>query len=274
MANKTFQSRIVQKHDTQANWEKATNFIPLKGEIIVYDDLNKIKIGDGSTKINDLAFIIPAKLSDLEDDKTFIVTLSGTSSSNYTIDSTSSEIYQQFIAGKQVYLKKLNSALGLIPLVGHQGERVSFFATPVPSSQQISIVIQGSAVSYNTYTLQTTSNKTTTISSASTDTQYPSAKAVYTTLQDYLPLTGGDIAGSLTITNTGDQLQLNDIRFSSSTQVTQCELYLKDPRGRTIRLNGISYPQDDNDATNRQYVDDEIAKKSSVTIITWSDDGT
>lgn len=58
MANKTFQSRIVQKHDTQANWEKATNFIPLKGEIIVYDDINKIKIGDGTTKINDLKFII------------------------------------------------------------------------------------------------------------------------------------------------------------------------------------------------------------------------
>lgn len=56
MANKTFQGRIVQKHDTEANWKKATNFIPLKGEIIIYDDLNKIKIGDGSTKINDLKF--------------------------------------------------------------------------------------------------------------------------------------------------------------------------------------------------------------------------
>lgn len=57
MANQTFQGRMVQKHDTKANWEKATNFIPLKGEIIIYDDLRKIKIGDGSTKINDLNFI-------------------------------------------------------------------------------------------------------------------------------------------------------------------------------------------------------------------------
>ncbi len=56
MANKTFQGRIVQKHDTEANWKKATNFVPLKGEIIVYDDLNKIKIGDGTTKVEDLAF--------------------------------------------------------------------------------------------------------------------------------------------------------------------------------------------------------------------------
>lgn len=56
MANKTFQGRIVQKHDTKANWDKATNFIPLKGEIIIYDDLNKIKIGDGSTTVGNLTF--------------------------------------------------------------------------------------------------------------------------------------------------------------------------------------------------------------------------
>ena len=60
MANKTFQGRIVQKHDTKANWDKATNFIPLKGEIILYDDLNEIKIGDGTTKINDLDFFASA----------------------------------------------------------------------------------------------------------------------------------------------------------------------------------------------------------------------
>ena len=57
MANKTFQGRIVQKHDTEANWKKAINFVPLKGEIIVYDDLKKIKIGDGVTKVGNLAFI-------------------------------------------------------------------------------------------------------------------------------------------------------------------------------------------------------------------------
>ena len=60
MANKTFQGRMVQKHDTKANWDKATNFIPLKGEIILYDDLNEIKIGDGTTKINDLDFFASA----------------------------------------------------------------------------------------------------------------------------------------------------------------------------------------------------------------------
>ena len=57
MANKTFQGRIIQKHDTKAKWDKATNFVPLKGEIIIYDDLKKIKIGDGTTKVGSLTFI-------------------------------------------------------------------------------------------------------------------------------------------------------------------------------------------------------------------------
>lgn len=57
ISHKTFQGRIVQKHDTEANWKKAINFIPLKGEIIIYDDLKKIKIGDGTTKVTDLVFI-------------------------------------------------------------------------------------------------------------------------------------------------------------------------------------------------------------------------
>ena len=53
-------TRMQQKIDTTANWEKAINFIPLKGEIIVYQDDNvptKIKIGDGTTKVNDLDFL-------------------------------------------------------------------------------------------------------------------------------------------------------------------------------------------------------------------------
>lgn len=56
--SKTLNTRIVQKHDTSENWAKAVNFTPLQGEIIVYDDLKKIKLGDGVTKVNDLEFII------------------------------------------------------------------------------------------------------------------------------------------------------------------------------------------------------------------------
>jgi hypothetical protein len=59
--NKEIVSRIVHKHDTAANWENAKNFIPMKGEIIVYDiddnyEYERLKIGDGVTTVINLPF--------------------------------------------------------------------------------------------------------------------------------------------------------------------------------------------------------------------------
>ena len=56
MAEKNLTTRIKHKIDTSANWAKAVNFVPLKGEIIVYSDTYQIKVGDGVTKVNDLPF--------------------------------------------------------------------------------------------------------------------------------------------------------------------------------------------------------------------------
>ena len=59
MANEKFlKGRFQQKIDIKENWEKAKNFIPLQGEIIVYSDTKQLKIGDGITKINDLPFFL------------------------------------------------------------------------------------------------------------------------------------------------------------------------------------------------------------------------
>lgn len=57
MSDKILKARIKQKTDTKANWDKAVNFVPLKGEIIVYSDLNKIKVGDGAKKVSELPFL-------------------------------------------------------------------------------------------------------------------------------------------------------------------------------------------------------------------------
>ena len=59
--NNTFNGRIQHKHDIEANWKLAENFIPLIGEIIVYDidenyNYERIKIGDGRTLVNNLPF--------------------------------------------------------------------------------------------------------------------------------------------------------------------------------------------------------------------------
>ena len=53
-----FSGRIQHKTGTSADWLKAVNFVPLDGELIIYSDLNKVKIGDGSTNVNDLEFIM------------------------------------------------------------------------------------------------------------------------------------------------------------------------------------------------------------------------
>ena len=71
MHNKYIQGRAIQKHDIEKNWLKAVNFIPMAGEIVVYDrDDNildealrgdysyaRVKIGDGIRNVNDLPFI-------------------------------------------------------------------------------------------------------------------------------------------------------------------------------------------------------------------------
>lgn len=73
----TIDARIKIKHDTTANWDRASGFIPLAGEIIVYDDyetktyiveeygeevektvnIPNIKIGTGNAFVQDLAFV-------------------------------------------------------------------------------------------------------------------------------------------------------------------------------------------------------------------------
>ena len=73
---KKITSRIQQKHDVAANWAKATNFIPKKGEIIIYDaEYNasgeetqavRFKIGDGSKTVNNLPFAVIDYSSDIE----------------------------------------------------------------------------------------------------------------------------------------------------------------------------------------------------------------
>lgn len=54
---KYLKGRFQQKTDIEKNWEKAKNFIPLDGEIIIYKDIKKLKVGDGVTAIGALDFI-------------------------------------------------------------------------------------------------------------------------------------------------------------------------------------------------------------------------
>lgn len=70
---KTINRRIINKHDIEANWEKAKNFTPLAGELIVYDrdekyDHERFKIGDGVTNVNELPFATENDLLTIAED--------------------------------------------------------------------------------------------------------------------------------------------------------------------------------------------------------------
>ena len=57
MAQKVLDARVKNKCATSKEWEGVPSFIPLKGEIVIYSDLNKMKVGDGMTTLLSLPFI-------------------------------------------------------------------------------------------------------------------------------------------------------------------------------------------------------------------------
>lgn len=66
---KNMNTRIQHKHDTEANWNKALNFVPKSGEIIIYDidenyKYSRFKIGDGVRTINNIEFSISDQISE------------------------------------------------------------------------------------------------------------------------------------------------------------------------------------------------------------------
>lgn len=61
MSDKTLKTRIQHKRGTANDWSQATNFIPLDGELIIYNEKDgtspKFKVGDGVTLVGNLPFV-------------------------------------------------------------------------------------------------------------------------------------------------------------------------------------------------------------------------
>lgn len=132
MAEKTLSNvRIVHKHDVEANWQRATGFTPKKGELIIYDidathSYVRIKIGDGTTNVNELSFIhehITDALTNAMPKVTSITMLA----SNWNDDG---DIWSQVVTCNGV---SANSKLDLQPtpaqLVELQDSEISLMAT-------------------------------------------------------------------------------------------------------------------------------------------------
>lgn len=97
--NARINTRIQQKHDIEANWIKAVNFIPKVGEIIVYDiddsyNYERMKIGDGETNVNDLPFF-----ANLDTVKELVVTVTQQADGTYIADHYAEELYEHFQTG-------------------------------------------------------------------------------------------------------------------------------------------------------------------------------
>lgn len=111
---KILNTRYQLKVDTTAHWALATNFIPKKGEPIIYQDINetdntqkiKIKIGDGTTSVINLPFT-------LEPIKKF--TVSATSANSYT--GVSFEEIAKAVAQQGTCFCELEDLSLILPLV-------------------------------------------------------------------------------------------------------------------------------------------------------------
>lgn len=92
MSNTVLKTRIKHKYDTPTNWAKATNFVPLEGELCIYNNgtgaAPQIKIGDGTNLVSDLPFIKAGS------DTTVAAALtSGTKIGTITIDGATTTLY-------------------------------------------------------------------------------------------------------------------------------------------------------------------------------------
>lgn len=111
MADKIFSNIKIQlRTDSLANWNSLTDFIPLKGELIIITDVpgdtegettTKMKIGDGVTALADLSYFETGSASGGKSE----IVINGVSGSDFTITPASiNAVSTDF----QVNGKKLN----------------------------------------------------------------------------------------------------------------------------------------------------------------------
>lgn len=116
--NTTLKTRIQNRHDAEANWTTASNatkpFIPLKGEVIVYDPDTtntspRVKIGDGVTKVGDLAFVGGDISKYVTLDTTQTVTGSKTFSKRTSFNAGAEFTGDEYIRGELIVSKNAKS---------------------------------------------------------------------------------------------------------------------------------------------------------------------
>ena len=106
---KTLSTRIVHKHDLEAKWLQKTSFVPMQGELIIYDievdptgktlalpsgrtepyTYERMKIGDGKTAIGSLPFVLTTNDAAAKLATARKISLTGDVTGNTTFDGSS-----------------------------------------------------------------------------------------------------------------------------------------------------------------------------------------
>lgn len=221
LADKNLKARIVNKNGTSAEWEKATSFVPKKGELILYTDLNKIKIGDGITKVNDLPFVTDNYVSKTGDTMTGALGL---------------RVEPNAKKGVLLFGQDAENPLTALPdmpfIIGGKDGEVS------------DIALIANSVSVN-YKNGDSVSPVVGISSVGISSRAP----FKLTNNDNTPF------GTLAMTDDGASLSARDGAF---VKVGYKYVSVGDNAGGTSQIKGVKAPVDDTDAANKKYVDDAI----------------
>lgn len=267
LADKNLKARIVNKNGTSAEWEKATSFVPKKGELILYTDLNKIKIGDGVTKVNDLPFLtVPNKTSDLTNDSGYITNTSVDTKLNDKVSKAGDTMtgFLQFNVenegyrgGAVIFGPEVSETKPLTPYIlgvsnddnGHMD-----LVAPEVNIHNITLV---SKFNGNAITLQHIADGEVFDDAVTVGQLNTRVNKTGDTMTGALRLANdsGTVKGSLADSTDGVALSAEyGARLKVETQaITVC-----DNAGGASRIKGVKTPIDDTDAANKKYVDDSI----------------
>lgn len=243
MADKNFKARIVNKNGTSAEWEKATSFVPKKGELILYTDLNKIKIGDGVTVVGDLPFS--------DDDK---VSRAGDTMTGFLQFNAENEGYR---GGGVVFGPEFDEAKPLIPyILGASNDDNGHMDIVAPEVNIHNITLVGK-FNGNAITLQHIADGEAFNDAVTVGQLNTRVNKTGDTMSGDLKMAddSGAVKGSLSDITDGVALSAEDgacLKVGAEA-VTVC-----DNAGGTSQIKGVKAPVDDTDAANKKYVDDAI----------------
>lgn len=229
MANKTVSTRIQNKNDTSANWASATTFIPLKGEIIFYTDLNKFKIGDGLTLVNDLAFI--------EVDK-------ADSATKATQDGNGNNIVNTY-ALKTAAVNSLSVSGTTLSYKDVNGTQLG--SVTLPSSTDTKNTAGSSNSTSKLFLVGTTSQSSTGVQSYSNSSVYTEAGQLYTkslrVSENASIGTELDVIGLIAVTDSGVQVNDDNNNYTGTDNFSSADI------DTTYYSKGMAIYNNDNDTT-------------------------